>query len=319
MDQYSFASSNVTSVASGRPAGPSSAAAAPGGRRVAMNESYAWEKAYERTWDAIEEDAETGALVTRGLDRRRRGVGEGAANQAPVQRGMLRYVFLVLDLSRGMDVTDLKPSRAACAAALAKEFVREYFDQNPISSLGVIVTRHAVAERCSEMSGNPRRHAEAIDRALAGGTGGDMSLQTALDFACKNLSVLPVYGTREVVLVHGAAATCDPGDIGATLRELVAARVRVSVISLPGEVYIASHIAHATGGAYAVPESAEHLLRVLVEACQPPPRGARGDQELAPAGLVRMGFPTLVFGACVRPACCRAALRAASQAELTLT
>ena len=291
MDHTSFASVSPATVAAsaGRPVASSS-----GARRVAVSESYAWEAAYERTWDAIEEDAATGALVTRVLDRRRRGV----ASAAPVQRGMLRYVYLVLDLSRGMDVADLKPTRAACAAALAKEFVREYFDQNPISSLGVIVTRHAVAERCSEMSGNPRRHADAIDRALAGGTGGDMSLQTALDIACKSLATLPVYGAREVVLLHGAAATCDPGDIGATLRELSAARVRVSILSLPGEVFVASRIARETGGEYTVPESAEHLRRALLDACRPPPRAAgAGGEAHARAGLVQMGFPTLVFEA----------------------
>jgi hypothetical protein len=37
-----------------------------------------------------------------------------------VQRGMLRHVFLVVDASRAMEATDLKPSRAAVTLSLAK-------------------------------------------------------------------------------------------------------------------------------------------------------------------------------------------------------
>ena len=253
------------------------------------DEEYAWEKAYERTWDAIEEDEETGALITRGLDRRR-------TRQQPVltsvQRGMLRHVFLIIDMSRGMDAGDFKPNRAEATVALAKEFVREYFDQNPISSMGVIVTRNAVAEKISDMSGNPRRHIDAIDAGCRT-TGGDMTLQTSLDLAVKFLSLLPTYGTREVVLIHGAHATCDPGNINTTIAELQREKVRVSVISLPGELFISSRIAKETGGACTVPETYDDFRRALLDATRPPAR--RAEEGEARAQLVQMGFPTLVF------------------------
>lgn len=205
---------------------------------------------------------------------------------------MLRHVFLILDMSKGMDAGDFKPSRAAAAVALAKEFVREFFDQNPISSMGVMVTRNALAERLSTMSGNPRRHIDAIEAGCKT-TGGDMSLQNALDAAAKMLATLPTYGTREVVLVHGAHATCDPGDINDTLAELVRAKVRVSVISLPGELYIAARIARETGGVCTVPETYDDFRRALLDACRPPPR--RPGEGEARSELVQMGFPTLVF------------------------
>lgn len=204
---------------------------------------------------------------------------------------MLRHVFLVLDMSRGMDSADFKPSRREATVALAKEFVREYFDQNPISSMGVIVTRNAIAEKLSDMSGNPRRHSEAIDAGTRT-ISGDMTLQTALDIAVKSLMQLPSYGTREVVLVHGAHATCDPGDINVTIRELQREKVRVSVVSLPGEVYVASRIARETGGACTVPETYDDFRRALLDACRPPAR--RVEEGEARAHAVQMGFPTLV-------------------------
>lgn len=38
-------------------------------------------------------------------------------------------------------------------AGLLQAFVREFFDQNPLSHLGLLALRNGVAERLTEMSG----------------------------------------------------------------------------------------------------------------------------------------------------------------------
>ena len=198
-------------------------------------EEYAWERSYERSWEAVTEDAE-GRLVAE-TSRRTYATGRTDASLAAVQRGMLRHVFVILDASRGMEVNDLKPSRAAVAASILKEFIgrwvhgwaplchhprpaapypaaataAEFFDQNPISKLGLITTQQGAATKLSELGTNPRRHVERLDAAAAatgrsasaaagGGIvrGGDMSLQTALEMALRTLELIPPYGTREV-------------------------------------------------------------------------------------------------------------------------
>jgi hypothetical protein len=37
-------------------------------------------------------------------------------------------------------------------------FIDEFFDQNPISQVGIIITRNKRAEKISELAGNPRKH-----------------------------------------------------------------------------------------------------------------------------------------------------------------
>jgi transcription initiation factor TFIIH subunit 2 len=175
-----------------------------------------------------------------------------------------------------------------------QEFVREYFDSNPISQLGVIVTRNAVADKVSELSSNPRKHADAIAAAVAKGTGGDMTIQGALDIAARTLALMPAYGTKEVVMIHGSLSTRDAGDIFKTTQALVKEKVRVSFISLPGEVYIASRISKDTGGTYGVPETYDALRIQLLAHCSPPPRRADKDDEQAfRAPMTRIGFPEL--------------------------
>ncbi len=47
----------------------------------------------------------------------------------------------------------MKPNRHAVTLNIVENFIREYFDQNPISQLGVIVTKNSRAERLTELSG----------------------------------------------------------------------------------------------------------------------------------------------------------------------
>jgi len=70
-----------------------------------------------------------------------------------IRRGIIRHLFVVLDLSLSMEEKDLVPSRVELAVDQLQGFILEYFDQNPISQLGIIVTRDGLAEKLTELSG----------------------------------------------------------------------------------------------------------------------------------------------------------------------
>jgi transcription initiation factor TFIIH subunit 2 len=69
---------------------------------------------------------------------------------------MIRYVFLCVDMSRAMSELDMRPSRLAVVTSAVKEFVGHYFEQNPLSQLGIIVTRDGQAIKLTDLSGNPK-------------------------------------------------------------------------------------------------------------------------------------------------------------------
>jgi hypothetical protein len=71
--EYGIPSSASTSAVVAQRAGGGRTATVAARRATPAADEYAWEKAYEHTWEAIEEDEETGALITRGLERRRAG------------------------------------------------------------------------------------------------------------------------------------------------------------------------------------------------------------------------------------------------------
>lgn len=101
----------------------------------------------------------------------------------PLQRGIIRHLILVLDLSSAMAEKDLRPTRYLLTLRYAQEFVTEFFEQNPISQLGVIGMRDGLAVRVSDMSGNPNDHIAAILALREKEPKGHPSLQNALDMA----------------------------------------------------------------------------------------------------------------------------------------
>lgn len=82
-----------------------------------------------------------------------------------------------------MTEKDLRPNRYHLTLRYAAEFVTEYFEQNPISQLGVIGMRDGIAVRISDMSGNPTEHIEKLRKMRADEPQGNPSLQNALEMS----------------------------------------------------------------------------------------------------------------------------------------
>ncbi len=101
----------------------------------------------------------------------------------PLQRGIIRHLILVLDLSSAMAEKDLRPTRYLLTLRYTQEFITEYFEQNPISQLGIIGMRDGIAIRISDMSGNPNEHIAAIQAYRPQEPSGNPSLQNALMMA----------------------------------------------------------------------------------------------------------------------------------------
>ncbi|KAJ4845156.1 General transcription factor IIH subunit 2 [Turnera subulata] len=251
----------------------------------------AFERTYtdERSWENLQED-ESGRL--RPLDNsaayqaqyRRRRLRSSAA-VARIQKGLIRFLYIVLDFSRAASDMDFRPSRMAVVAKHVEAFVREFFDQNPLSQIGIVVIKDGLAHTLTELGGSPESHIKALMGKL--GCSGDSSLQNALDLVHGYLDQIPSYGHREVLVLYSALSTCDPGDIMDTIKKCKQSKLRCSVIGLSAEIFICKHLCQETGGSYFVALDEAHFKELLMEHAPPPPAIA----EFAIANLIKMGFP----------------------------
>lgn len=149
-------------------------------RKKKQRQLAAWEEGKFNWLQGVPEDEDGNIALTQTVeaDKRRR----LQRDTTPLQRGIIRHLVLVLDDSLAMMEKDLLPNRFRLTMSYAVEFVREYFEQNPISQMGIVMMRQGVANRVSAMTGNP---AELIDglRAMEKDKEpeGDPSLQNALE------------------------------------------------------------------------------------------------------------------------------------------
>jgi transcription initiation factor TFIIH subunit 2 len=195
---------------------------------------------------------------------------------------------------------DLRPTRLILTINYTITFIREYFEQNPISQLGILGMREGIAISVSTMSGNPTDHINAVKALRGTEPKGNPSLQNTLNMARAALHHTPSHGTREVVIILGALLTSDPGDIHDTIKACIKDRIRVNIIGLAAQMHICAEICRKTNAGdtncYNVATD-EVDFRQLLMAITTPPVVRASDAEtrnLNQAALLMMGFPSRV-------------------------
>jgi transcription initiation factor TFIIH subunit 2 len=201
----------------------------------------------------------------------------------------------------------MRPTRYIAMVKYTQEYVREFFEQNPISQMSVLGMHDGLCIRISELSGNPAEHIAAI-QALRNPPQDDIpkepkgapSLQNALELSRATLYHTPSHGTREVIIVFGSLLSLDPGDVHQTIRACVRDRIRVSIIGMSGRLKICTEIVSRTNAGdeseYVVATDQELLREYLLATTTPPVvRATQATAAERAAALMMMGFPSRVI------------------------
>lgn len=242
------------------------------------------------SWDQLELDEhgnlKSSSQASAHRARRQRLLSMETSGQS-IQRGMIRYLELVFDLSKAAGLNDMRPLRSVAMFAAAESFIRSFFDENPLSQLGIVVMRDGVARQLTELSSSPETHIEKLRASLD--TGGAASIGNALEMCTSVLKHIPPYGHREVLFIVASLSTCDPGDVFRQIEEAARNRLRVSAVGLAAEVHVFRSMCEKTGGTYGVALDQAHMESLVAEHATPPP-SLRGEEEKH--SLVHVGFPS---------------------------
>ncbi|KIK67342.1 hypothetical protein GYMLUDRAFT_155763 [Collybiopsis luxurians FD-317 M1] len=272
-------------------------------KRKPKDQAYTWEANFTRSWETVQED-EAGSLQGAVNDWMARGRRKRLlAPQNAIRRTIIRHMVLIIDLSSSMMDRDMRPTRFAVTLQYAREFVLEWFDQNPLGQMAVVGMRAGVGERISDMSGNPQEVLKSIsDRHKLEPTG-EPSLQNSIEMARNSMNHLPTHSSREILIIFGSLTTCDPGNIHDTLDECVKNKIRISIVALAAEMKICRDLCDKTGGQFGVAMNEGHFKDLLFELVPPPALRAISRTALTGTGgastttnqaadLMMMGFPT---------------------------
>mmetsp|Transcript_26294 Transcript_26294/g.53629 ORF Transcript_26294/g.53629 Transcript_26294/m.53629 type:complete len:403 (-) Transcript_26294:82-1290(-) len=247
--------------------------------------------------DGLTEDGKTGALRL-SKPREKRDATSAGIEESSIRRGVIRFLVVIIDSSAVMNQRDMRPTRLAVVEQVVSSLIDNYFDQNPISQLALVDLRDGRAEKITELSGNARHHKARLEERMAAKRnmgGGVPSMRAGLELAASMLEIQASYGTREVLLVYGSLSTCDRGDIFQTAGRLQTLGVRVNVVGIAAELYVAKAISSETGGTYTVATQAMMLRDMVLSHIAPPPvleEVAEGRARKKPAAGMWVGFPT---------------------------
>lgn len=169
---------------------------------------------------------------------------------------------------------------------LLETFIHEFFDQNPISLLGIIALRNKRAEVMIELLGNSKKHMKSLEQLKTMSLSGEPSLQNGFELAMKSLKVVPNHASREILVVLGSLTTCDPGDLFHVIDELKQENIRVSHISLSAEIYMCKLICKETLGTFSAATDDVDLKDKLLQHVDPP---TVANKQIC--SLIKMGFP----------------------------
>jgi len=192
-----------------------------------------------------------------------------------------------------MNEKDLRPTRYLLTLTYTIQFIHEFFEQNPISQMGIIGMRDGISVRISDMSGNPNDHISAIQKIRKQEPKGNPSLENALEMSRAALFHAPSHGTREVLVVFGALHTSDPGDIHRAIDSLVLDKIHAQVIGLAAQVAICQELVSKTNNGdssgYGVVLHEQHFREMMMAFTTPPI--TQGLTQSA-SSLLMMGFPS---------------------------
>lgn len=76
----------------------------------------------------------------------------------PSQHLLYVLVLQLIDVSTTASAQDFKPNRYTVIVNLLKDFIREFFDQNPLSQLGILLMKNGQAQKLSDLSSSPVRY-----------------------------------------------------------------------------------------------------------------------------------------------------------------
>mmetsp|Transcript_101885 Transcript_101885/g.287475 ORF Transcript_101885/g.287475 Transcript_101885/m.287475 type:complete len:411 (-) Transcript_101885:63-1295(-) len=217
------------------------------------------------------------------------------------QRGVARYVYLILDMTDAARQPDYKPRRLEFMVEAAGRFARRFMAENPLSQLGLLVLRGGNCEIAAQCTGNNEEYTSQLLATAATGPRGRMSIVNGLLRAKGLLELAPPYGTREVILMFASLSTHDPGEtpIEEVRVSLKDKHVRVSVVSMSPELYALRSVCNETGGSYAVALDSKHFDQLLSAHFLAP----TGDAHTLRPKLIQMGFPRQVVEVSVPGLC----------------
>ncbi|KAI5171521.1 transcription initiation factor TFIIH subunit 2 [Nematocida sp. LUAm3] len=228
---------------------------------------FRWEEEFQNTWDGQNGQEKRGHLR---INRRTENV----------QRGVVRKLLLVVDMSESVEERDMLPSRKWHIKKHLLEFYRAFSESNPLSTMGMIVLSDGHAQLVASIISEE----EVLIEALSHGEGkGRFSFEAAMDSSAAFFK--EGASLKEIVLVISSFSFFGKYP-SRSIEFLLGKGAKIHSIHMGGELEILRRISVDSGGLFGVVDAPEDLGTLLELLCVPLPYSSSSR-----VSMLRIGFP----------------------------
>ena len=263
-------------------------------------DEHSWVQWYQKSWLEIEE-GDNGRLINPEEETQRyvRSYRPAASAGMALKKGLIRFLYIVVDYSQAMRESDYKPNRAEFIISELTEFLAKFFAANPLSYVSIVAMRNGDASFVTRMNGQPNFQIKNLKQFVhANPPAGACSLVKAFGLILRSSTAeMPQYASREVVVLWGSLSSVDPVEtpIVPFLTDQLSG-VNTTVLSLSPEVFAVRKIASANQ--FHVALNATGFRARLAELLTP-----KENSAVKPI-YIKMGFPVKTFDQSKLVKCC---------------
>lgn len=237
-----------------------------------MSNPFSWEKRYKRTWEDLSDSSDTETETKKIIP------------QNSYKKGIIRHFHIIIDCSQAIEYNDFLPSFRFHICNELKSFVQNFYTENPISILSLLIYRNNKCEKYSILERNTN-----IDDFFTECGTGQFSLQDSIKMS---LNFLTNDYIKEILVITPSLYSIGTS----TLAQLE--NIKIHFLSLRGDVFLFQTIATKTFGHFFVPIESKDISFYLKQFCTP----STINNTIA-VNLLKLGFPSVTneYLAC---ACC---------------
>ncbi|ORD99706.1 TF2H2 [Hepatospora eriocheir] len=203
-----------------------------------MENKFSWTEEYKRTWEEVDNKIiKKDFKILQKFNNKRKAV--------------IRHLLVVIDVSFAIEKNDYLPNLRSFIGQNLEYFESDFYFTNPLSTLSFLTFNDTFVNFFKEPSKNLLNIIGEKDFSFLS------AIKTCIRML-KNSSF-----QKEVFFIISSIGSRDTDTVNSVIQELKDAHIKISIISLCGEVSVFKRITEITNGKFFVPEDAIHFRTIL--------------------------------------------------------
>jgi transcription initiation factor TFIIH subunit 2 len=226
-----------------------------------MDKEFSWTREYKRSWEENTESKKIDFSIS-------------SRKFTENKKSIIRHLLVCIDTSASIEKSDYIPTIRGAISETLPEFSKNFRNSNPLSSLNFLTCKDVFEKYSTEFDSG----------SLLSLIGSDQfsflnCVKSGIEFL-RNSSY-----NKEILIITSSIGTRDSGDYDQVINDVKKSGMKISVISICGEVSLFKKMTQISNGLFYVPVDRHHFEIILNYFIEPL------ECLESTSSLIKLGFP----------------------------